>query len=129
MREAERLAFEIIASAIEVHRELGPGLLPSAYEACLRHELHLRGMTFERKHPLALSYKGTPLAELDEVELLVGGRVVVNPCALTEVQPVHEARLLSQLRLGGWRLGLLINFNTVALREGLRRVVMSRNAK
>ena len=128
-REAEQLAFEIIDSAIEVHRELGPGLLPSAYEACLCHELYLRNVTFERKRPLALSYKGTPLAEMDEVELLIGGHVVVNPCALAEVKPVHEARLLSQLRLGGWKLGLLINFNTVALREGLRRVVMSRNAK
>jgi GxxExxY protein len=124
-REAERLACEIIASAIEVHRELGPGLLPSAYEACLCHELHLRNVTFERKHPLALSYKGTPLGEVEEVELLVGGHVVVCPCALPEVQPVHEARLLSQLRLGGWKLGLLLNFNTIALREGLRRIVLS----
>jgi GxxExxY protein len=128
-REAETLACEIIASAIEVHRELGPGLLPSAYEACLCHELHLRSMTFERNRPLALSYKGAELAELDEVELLVGGRVVVSPCALREVQPVHEARLLSQLRLGGWKLGLLLNFNTLALRDGLRRVVMSRSAQ
>ena len=128
-REAEQLAFEIIDSAIEVHRELGPGLLPSAYEACLCHELHLRNVTFECKRPLALSYKGTPLAELDEVELMVGGRVVVDPCALTEVKPVHEARLLSQLRLGGWKLGLLINFNTIALKEGLRRVVVNRTAR
>jgi GxxExxY protein len=128
-REAERLALEIIASAIEVHRELGPGLLPSAYEACLCHELHLRSVTFERRHSLALSYKGTPLAESDEVELLVGGRVVVNPCALNEVQPVHEARLLSQLRLGGWNLGLLINFNKIALKDGLRRVILCRTAK
>ena len=128
-REAETLAREIIVSAIEVHRELGPGLLPSAYEACLCHELHLRNMTIERKRPLALSYKGAQLAELDEVDLLVGGRVAVSPCALTEVQPVHEARLLSQLRLGGWKLGLLLNFNVVALRDGLRRVVMSGNAK
>jgi len=128
-REAETLACEIISSAIDVHRELGPGLLPSAYEVCLCHELHLRGITFERKRPLPLSYKGAPLAEPDEVDLLVGGRVVVNPYALTEVQPVREARLLSQLRLGGWRLGLLINFNTIALRDGLRRIVMSRAAK
>lgn len=128
-QEAERLAFGIIASAIEVHRELGPGLLPSAYEACLCHELHLRSLKFERRRPLALSYKGAPLAESDEVELLVGERVVVNPCALSEIMPVHEARLLSQLRLGGWKLGLLLNFNTVALREGLRRVVMSRTAR
>ena len=68
-------------------------MLPSAYEACLCHELHLRHVTFERKHPLALSYKGAPLGEEEEVELLVGGRIVVSPCALTEVQPVHEARL------------------------------------
>jgi len=127
--EAETLAREIIASAMEVHRELGPGLLPSAYDACLCHELHLRGMPFERKRALALSYKGVQLAELDEVDLLIGGRVVVSSNALTQVLPVHEARLLSQLRLGGWKLGLLLNFNTVALREGFRRVVMSRNAK
>lgn len=128
-REAERLASEILASAIEVHRELGPGLLPSAYEACLCHELHLRHLSFERKRPLELSYKGASLAESDEIELLVGGRVVVSPCALTEILPVHEARLLSQLRLGGWKLGLLINFNTIALREGLRRVVLSGRAR
>jgi GxxExxY protein len=128
-REAERLASEILASAIEVHRELGPGLLPSAYEACLCHELHRRHLSFERERPLHLSYKGASLAESDEIELLVGGRVVVSPCALTEVLPVHEARLLSQLRLGGWKLGLLINFNTIALKEGLRRVVMSRTPR
>ena len=104
-------------------------MLPSAYEACLCHEMLLRHVAFERKRPLALSYKGTPLVELDEVELLVGGRVVVNPCALTEIQPVYEARLLSQLRLGGWTLGFLLNFNTVTLREGLRRVVLSRTAR
>ena len=126
-QEAETLAREIIAGAIEVHRELGPGLLPSAYGACLCHELHLRGVAFERKRPLALSYKGAQLAERDEVELLVGGRVVVTPCALAQVQAVHEAQLLSQLRLGGWKLGLLLNFNTVALRDGIRRVVRSRN--
>ena len=128
-QQAEQLAVEIIASAIEVHRELGPGLLPSAYEACLCHELHLRHLPFERKHPLALTYKNTPLAELDEVALCVGGRVVVNPCALAELRPVHEAQLLSQLRLGDWRLGLLFNFNTLALKEGLRRVVLSRTTK
>jgi GxxExxY protein len=128
-REAERLAKEVIASAIEVHRELGPGLLPSTYETCLCHELHLRGVAFERQRPLALQYKGMALAESDEVELLVGGRVVVNPRNLLEIQAVHEAQLLSQLRLGGWQLGLLINFNTIALSEGLRRIVLSRNAE
>jgi GxxExxY protein len=126
--EAERLATGIIASALEVHRELGPGLLPSAYEVCLCHELHLRQLSFECKYPVALSYKGSPLLESDQVHLLVDGRVVVTPAALASIQPVHEAQLLSQLRLGGWKLGLLINFHTTALSEGLRRIVLSRNA-
>jgi len=128
-REAERLAQEIIAGAMEVHRELGPGLLPSAYEACLCHELHLRGTGFERKRPLALSYKGTPLPESDEVELLIGGKVVMKPRALASLEAVHEAELVSQLRMGGWRLGLLLNFNTVQLSEGIRRVVLSNGTR
>jgi GxxExxY protein len=123
--EAERLAREVIAGAMEVHQVLGPGLLPSAYEICLCHELHLRGVPFARKQPLALSYKGISLPEPDEVGLLVGERVVVSPRALMEVQPVHEAELLSQLRLGGWALGLLINFNTINFAEGVRRLVLS----
>jgi GxxExxY protein len=127
--EAEALATAIIDSALEVHRQLGPGLLPSAYEACLCHELHLRNVPFQRKCPLALSYKGLPLGESEHVELVVGGRVVVNPYALAEIQPVHQARLLSQLRLGAWKLGLLINFNSTTLKAGLRRVVLSRAAK
>jgi GxxExxY protein len=124
--ETERLATEIIASALEVHRELGPGLLPSAYAECLCHELHLRGIPFERRKPLALTYKGILLPESDQVEMLVGGQVVVNPRALVDIRPVHEAQLLSQLRLGAWRLGLLINFNTIALADGFRRIVLSR---
>jgi len=124
--ETERLAREIIASAREVHRELGPGLLPSAYEMCLCHELRLRDVPFSRKHPFALSYKGITLPESDEVELMVGKRVVVKPRALLKIQPVHEADLLSQLRLGDWRLGLLINFNTTTFSESIRRLVRSR---
>ena len=104
-------------------------MLPSAYEACLCHELRLRHLSFERKHPLALTYKNTPLAEVDEVALLVAGCVVVHPCAVNTLLPVHEVQLLSQLRLGGWRLGLLLNFNTLALKEGLRRIVSSRTTK
>ena len=124
-REAERLAREAIAAAMEVHRELGPGLLPSAYEVCLCHELSLRGVPFERKKSLPLTYKGVALPALDEARILVGGRVVVIPLAVMSLQPVHEAELLSQLRLGSWGLGLLMNFNTMKLREGLRRIVMN----
>jgi len=123
--EIERLAREVLAGALEVHRTLGPGLLASAYEACLCHELCLRGVAFERKKRLPLLYKGHLLPETDEVALLVGGKVVVQPRALISIQPVHEAELLSQLRLGSWPVGLLINFNTIQLREGIRRVILS----
>ncbi|HXP59820.1 MAG TPA: GxxExxY protein [Dongiaceae bacterium] len=124
--ETEPLAREVVSSAIEVHRALGPGLLRSAYEACLCHELHLRGVPFEHGRPLALHYKGALLNESDEVNLLVGGRVVAAPRALPEIKTVHEAQVLSQLRLGGWELGLLIDFNGVLLADGIRRVVYSR---
>jgi GxxExxY protein len=126
-REAELLATKVIAAAMEVHRELGPGLLPSTYETCLCHELHLCGLPFERRRPVRLSYKGTPLAASDEIELLVGKRLVVMPRAVFAIEPVHEAELLSQLRLGQWNLGLLLNFNTIALKQGIRRLVLSRN--
>src|SRR2546426_12168891 len=106
-----------MASAKEVRRELGPGLLPSAYEICLCHELHLRGVPFERKRQLTLNYKGLALHESDEIEVLVGGRMAVSPRARPEIRPVDEAGLLSQLRLGGWTLGLLINFNTINFSE------------
>jgi len=124
--DAERAAHEVVDAAMEVHQALGPGLLASAYQACLCHELHLRAVPFERKQSLPLVYKGTPLGESDEVELVVRKKVIVNPCALAALQPVHEAALLSQLRLGRWRLGLLINFNTIHLADGLRRLVLSR---
>jgi len=123
--DTEQLATEIIAAALEVHRALGPGLLPSAYEVCLCHELHLRGVMFERKRSITLSYKGVPLETTDELELLVGGRVAVSTRAVSSIEPVHECALLSQLRFGGWKLGLLINFNTILLKEGIRRIVIS----
>ncbi len=123
--DAERLAREVIAAARAVDSELGPGLLPSSYEASLCHELLLRGVPFECKRPLRLTYNGAMLPVSDEVRLLVGGRVVVIPRAVVALEPVHEAALLSQLRLGGWKLGLLINFNSIRLKEGLRRIVLT----
>lgn len=124
--EGERLGREIIASAMEVHQTLGPGLLASAYEICLCHELHLRGIPFVRKQPLPLSYKGVALPEPDEAGLVVGDRVLVSPRAFERIQPVHEAQALSQLRLGDWRLGFVLNFNTVRFGDGIRRVVLSK---
>lgn len=121
--ETNRVSQAVLDAALEVHRHLGPGLLASAYEACLCHELSLRRIPFERRVQVPLSYKGQALGETDEVSLLVDGQVVVVPKAVSELLPVHEADVLSQLRLGGWPQGLLLNFNTVALRDGLRRLL------
>ena len=113
----------VIGAAMSVHSEMGPGLLASAYLVCLRHELSLRRVPFQSPFPLPLSFHGQPLGETDEVALLAGGSTVVQPLAVASIEPIHEAGLLSQLRLGGWAEGLLVNFNTVHLRDGIRRVL------
>jgi GxxExxY protein len=114
----------IIGAAIEVHRTLGPGLLESAYEECLGHELALRGVTFERQRPLPVEYKGIKLECCYRLDLLVENAVVVEIKAVSEIEPVHEAQLLTYLRLGGWKTGLLINFNVPVLKNGIRRRVL-----
>jgi GxxExxY protein len=126
--ETERLAREVLACAMEVHQQLGPGLLASAYEVCLCHELHLRGLGFVRRRVVPLSYKGVSLIISDEVRLLVSDRIVVSSHSLPTIEAVHESEMLSHLRLGGWRLGLLINFNSVSLADGIRRVILSGTA-
>lgn len=125
-RETNRVSEAVLESALEVHRQLGPGLLASAYEACLCHELTLRGLAFQREVPVPLTYKGEALGETAEVPLLVENQVVVMPKAVNRLLAVHEADLLSQLRLGGWPQGLLLNFNTCALRDDLRRLLNDR---
>jgi len=114
----------IIGAAIEVHRSLGPGLLESAYEECLGHELALRGIAFERQRPLPVEYKGIKLECCYRLDLLVENAVVVEVKAVTDIEPVHEAQLLTYLRLGGWKTGLLINFNVPVLKNGIRRRVL-----
>ena len=125
----DRLARAVLESAFEVHRTLGSGLLQSTYEACLAYELAFRGLPFERRKTLALCYKGEALAQSDEVNLVVDNILVVQPLAWGAILPVHEAQLLSQLRLGAWPLGLLIDFGGVRLGEGIRRLVLSRHSK
>ena len=100
-----------IGAAIEVHRALGPGLLESAYRQCLCHELHLRGLTFASERSLPVIYKGLRLDCGFRVDLIVAGAVVVEIKAVERLAPVHDAQLLTYLRLGGWKVGLLINFN------------------
>ena len=118
------LTRSIIGAAIEVHRELGPGLLESAYEACLCRELSLRGLRFARQLRLPVTYKGETVDCGYRVDVLVEDAVVVEVKAANELCPIHEAQLLSYLRLGGWKVGLLINFHVPVLRDGVRRLVL-----
>jgi GxxExxY protein len=117
------LSSAIIGAAIEVHRALGPGLLESAYEQCLAQELSLREIPFERQRPLPVYYKGTRLDCGYRLDFLVAGRIVVEVKAIDTLLPIHQAQLLSYLKLGGWKLGLLINFHVPLLRDGIKRVV------
>lgn len=118
------LSSAIIGAAIEVHRALGPGLLESAYEQCLAREFSLSDIPFERQKPLPIDYKGTRLDCGYRLDFLVADMVVVEVKAIDALLPIHQAQLLSYLKLGGWKLGLLINFHVPLLREGIKRVVL-----
>jgi len=118
------LSHEIIGAAIEVHRTLGPGLLESSYHECLCRELLVRDIPFEREKPLPLEYKGIRLECGYRIDILVAGLVVVEVKSVEALAPIHDAQLLTYLRLGGWKIGLLINFNVVLLKNGIHRRVM-----
>ena len=118
------LTKEIIGAAIEVHRHLGPGLLESAYKQCLARELTLREIPYQCEWPLPLEYKGMRLNCGYRVDILVNDTVVVETKSVEAIAPVHEAQLLTYMRIGGWHVGLLINFNVLALRTGIRRKVL-----
>jgi GxxExxY protein len=113
----------ILAAAIDVHRDLGPGLLESAYQACLAHELQLRGISFDREVPLPIVYKGLELECGYRLDFLVQQRVIVEIKAVDTVLPIHLAQLLTYLRLKRVAIGLIINFNRKLLMEGVRRVI------
>ena len=113
----------IIAAAIEVHRHLGPGLLESAYEECLCHELHLMGINFRRQIPLPVIYKGLPLDCGYQIDLIVRDEVVVELKAIERILPIHQAQLLTYLKLTDKHVGLLINFNVPVLTQGITRRV------
>src|ERR1044071_2947603 len=115
---------EVIGAAIEVHRQLGPGLLESSYRECLCRELLLRGIPFEREKPLPLEYKGIHLGCGYRIDLLVAQSVVIEVKAIEALAPIHEAQLLTYLRIGGWRIGLLINFNVAVLKTGIRLTIL-----
>jgi GxxExxY protein len=118
------LTHAIIGAAIEVHRTLGPGLLESAYEQCLCHELSLREIVFERQRQLPVEYKVIRLDCGYRIDLLINGLVVVEIKSVENLDPIHEAQLLTYLRLGGWKVELLINFNVEVLTKGIKRRVL-----
>ncbi len=117
------LTHEIIGAAIKIHRELGPGLLESAYEACLAHEIELLGLHVERQRPVPFVYKTVKLDCGFRADLVVENRVVVETKCKDAIHPVDEAQLLSHLRLLNIEVGLLINFHVVVLRAGIKRMV------
>jgi GxxExxY protein len=120
-----QLTKEIIGAGIAVHRALGPGLLESAYQKCLYQELSLRGIPFQYELPIPLEYRELRLEAGYRLDLLVARRVVVEVKAIESIAPIHEAQLLTYLRLGGWNVGLLMNFNVVVLKDGIRRRVLN----
>ena len=118
------LSEAVIGAAIEVHRRLGPGLLESAYQRCLEYELELRGIPFTRQVDLPIECKGVLLDCGYKMDLVIGGRIVVELKAVESLTDLHEAQLLTYLRLSGIRVSLLINFNSVMLRNGIVRRVL-----
>ncbi len=120
----EELSEQIIGAAIEVHRELGPGLLESAYQACLAHELCLRSILFVSQLDLPLTYKGVQLDVGYRIDLLVDDKVIVELKAVEKVLPIHEAQLLTYLRLLKKPVGLLLNFSVPVLKDGIIRRVL-----
>ena len=123
MRDSE-LTEVIIGAAIDVHKVLGPGLLESAYEECFCHELDLRGVVTVRQKPLPLVYKGLKLDCGYRLDVVVENRVVVELKTVDTLLPIHEAQLLTYLKLSGIRTGLMFNFNVPVLKDGLRRMVL-----
>ncbi len=114
---------EVIAAAIEVHKELGPGLLESVYEACMEEELMLRGFDVKKQVRVPIVYKGKKLEKEFFMDLLVNDVLVIELKAVETILPVHEVQLVTYLKLSNKRLGLLLNFNVAILKEGIRRKV------
>jgi GxxExxY protein len=121
--ELNQITQTIIGAAIEVHKNLGPGLLESAYETCLAFELAERGVKVEKQKPLPLMYKGITLDCGYRLDLLVEGKAIIEIKAVDEMNPVYNAQLLSYLKLTNCKIGLLINFNVLKLTNGITRIV------
>ncbi len=122
--EIEEIAKEIVDACYQVHKNLGPGLLESAYELCLAHELRCREIEVDVQRPLPVVYKGTRLEGGYRVDLLVEDSVVIELKAVEEMHPLFEAQLLTYLKLSGKRLGFLVNFNVARIKDGIKRMIL-----
>lgn len=118
----ERWSFDVIGAALQVHKQVGPGLLESAYDACLCRELTLRAIPYQRQVPLPLKYRGISIDCGYRLDLLVGHLVVVELKSVAKVLPIHRAQVMTYLKLLKVRLGLIINFNVTALHQGVYRI-------
>ncbi|MDP1832831.1 MAG: GxxExxY protein [Geothrix sp.] len=114
----------VIGAAIEVHKHLGPGLLESTYESCLCHELGIRGLSFKRQVQLPLEYKGLRMDAAFRLDLVVEGKIIVELKSQDGIHPIHEAQLLTYMKLTGMRVGLLLNFNVPVMKDGILRRVL-----
>ena len=123
-REFSELSNRVIGCAIEVHRILGPGLLESTYQQCLAHELKLNGIGFSLEHPLPVEYKGLHLDCGYRIDVLVENEIILELKSVEEIKGIHQAQLLTYLRLSGVKQGFLINFNVERLVDGLRSFVL-----
>ena len=121
--DINQLSNKIIGAAIEVHKTLGPGLLESAYEECLSHELGLRGLSYERQKPLPVKYKGQQLDCGYRLDIVADHAIILELKSCEKIEPIHKAQLLTYLRLSGLQLGLLLNFNMPVMRDGIVRMV------
>jgi GxxExxY protein len=124
MTDRDPLTEQVIGAAIEVHRVLGPGLLESVYEHCLSHELKLRGLDHQRQVQLPVVYKGASLECHFVMDLVIPAQLIVELKTVDKLQPIHEAQLLTYMRLSGIRLGLLLNFNVALLKDGIKRLIL-----
>ena len=121
--DINQLSSQIIGAAIEVHKALGPGLLESAYEKCLCHELKLREFSFENQKPLSLVFKGEKLDCGYKLDIVVENTIVLELKSCEKIEPIHKAQLLTYLKLSGLKVGLLLNFNVPVMRDGIVRIV------
>jgi GxxExxY protein len=127
--QRDEVSGRVIGAAIEVHRHLGPGLLESAYEECLCFELHERGIAYVRRVPLPIVFKGHRLDAGYRMDIVAEQQLIVEVKSVDQLMRIHEAQVLTYLRLSGLRTALLLNFNTVLLKHGLRRYKLSTSAR